>query len=168
MRINDEHLYHGAAIIQIAEDKHFTAINTLKIGDKISNKGYLINTSIPVYVKYATKKNAIEEFVFTFTKDHINDIKNINSKYSKCFVVLVCYGAREICCLSYSQFSELLNSRMSHSNNKNAGLTVLVIAPSGRGLRAYVNAPGKKGEIAGEEIIVSRNDFPRSIFDTET
>ena len=31
MNIKDDHFYHGAALIQIAEDKRFTAINALKV-----------------------------------------------------------------------------------------------------------------------------------------
>jgi len=31
MNIDDNHMYHGAALIQIAEHPQFTAINSLKV-----------------------------------------------------------------------------------------------------------------------------------------
>lgn len=37
MKIHDDHLYHGAALTQIAEDDQFTAINALKLGGKTTD-----------------------------------------------------------------------------------------------------------------------------------
>jgi len=34
LKLDDNHLYHGGALIQIAEHDKFTAINVLKIGQK--------------------------------------------------------------------------------------------------------------------------------------
>lgn len=57
MQIRDEHLYHGAALNQIAEHKKFTAINVLKVKGKASRSAFRINAQTDVYLKYA-KKNS--------------------------------------------------------------------------------------------------------------
>ena len=36
MKINDDHMFHGAALTQIAEHHQFTAINGIRIGKKLS------------------------------------------------------------------------------------------------------------------------------------
>lgn len=55
MKITDEHLYHGAALTQIAEHPSFTAINGIRIGGKLHRSAFRINDSIGVYFKYASK-----------------------------------------------------------------------------------------------------------------
>lgn len=57
MRIQDEHLYHGAALNQIAEHKEFTAINAFKLKGKTSGSAFRINDSAVVYLKYAKAPN---------------------------------------------------------------------------------------------------------------
>ncbi len=41
MTIHDDHMYHGAALIQIAEHPQFTAINSLKLGGVTKPSGRL-------------------------------------------------------------------------------------------------------------------------------
>jgi hypothetical protein len=41
---------------------------------------------------------------------------------------------------------------------------VLVTTPKNKGLRVYVNAPGKRKTILGKELTVARNSFPGVIF----
>ena len=43
MEIREEHLYHGAALNQIAEHEQFTAINTLKITANESRSAFRVN-----------------------------------------------------------------------------------------------------------------------------
>ena len=76
MRIDDDHLYHGAALIQIAEDKHFTAINALdKDGTGLSN-AFRVNADIGVLLKYSSKpKGPVKEYQFTFTREHIAQLE---------------------------------------------------------------------------------------------
>ena len=65
MKINKEHLYHGAALNQIAEHEQFTAINTLEINEIRSRSAFKINQKISIYLKYCTKQNNNKEYVFT-------------------------------------------------------------------------------------------------------
>ena len=48
MHIDDDHLYHGSALIQIAEHPHFTAINSLKVKGKLVRAAYKINDQMEV------------------------------------------------------------------------------------------------------------------------
>ena len=104
MHIDDDHLYHGAAITQIAEHRLFTAINVFKDADDISRSAFRVNDDIAVYFKYATKpKRPHDEFVFTFTTENLDEIHRIAKLVPKTFLALVCVKARHICCLPYDK-----------------------------------------------------------------
>ncbi len=55
MEIREEHLYHGAALNQIAQHKQFTAINALKLKTRTSRSSFRVNDDIAVYLKYCNK-----------------------------------------------------------------------------------------------------------------
>ena len=108
MKIDNDHLYHGAALNQIAEDPHFTAINVLPSGSALSNV-YRINDDIGVHLKYATSPvgNA-REYKFTFSAAHLEELSKLTGKVSRLFLVLVCVKAKHICCLTYEQLRALV------------------------------------------------------------
>ena len=67
MKINDDHMYHGAALTQIAEHEQFTAINAFEHGGKTSRSAFIVNHDIGVYLKYAGKPvGRYKEYQFTF------------------------------------------------------------------------------------------------------
>jgi hypothetical protein len=112
MKIDDDHLYHGAALIQIAEHPQFTAINALKRGTKTYRVAYKVNDSIAVYLKYATKPiGAAAEYVFTFNEENLAELNEIVSVTPKTFVVLVCVRDRQNCCVSHAELQELIARR---------------------------------------------------------
>jgi len=165
MKIHDDHLYHGAALTQIAEHPQFTAINALKIAGKTIHVAYRIHDDISVYFKYATKPvPRFQEYIFTFTTDHIKELSQIAHATPKTFIALVCVKDREICCLPYSDLQKLIARREKALGASEDVHTILVTVPKGKSLRVYVNAPGKKKTILGEELVVSRNAFPGGIF----
>ena len=49
MKISDDHLYHGSALLQIAEDPRFTAINSIEVSGKKSRSAYRINDSTGIF-----------------------------------------------------------------------------------------------------------------------
>lgn len=166
MKIDDDHLYHGAALIQIAESPKFTAINSLKVGKKALGVAYLVNDDVGIYLKYAkVPKKPYSEFVFTFAKNHLDDLAKIATKLDKVFIALVCIEEREICCLSYEQLINLKKAREATTAVAEDSLTVLVTAPANSKLRVYVNAAGKKKTIAGKETLIGRNTFPSILFE---
>lgn len=165
MKIRDDHLYHGAALIQVAEHKQFTAINSLKVGSKAHQNAYKINDEIALYLKYATKKTkAHSEFIFTFKKQHLSDLAKIAKRNPKTFIAMVCVGAREVCCISYEELSSMIKARRNEKNKKEDQYTILVTVPTGKSMRVYINAPGKKNRMLGKANIINRNSFPSRIF----
>ncbi|GAA0711953.1 hypothetical protein [Dokdonella soli] len=165
MKVRDDHLYHGAALIQIAEDEQFTAINSLRIKNQIVSSAYKINDQIAVYFKYAgAAHGASDEFVFTFHSDHIKTIRAIAATNERTFVALVCVEAREICAIIADQLASMIAARQKAKGGTEDQYTVLVTAPKGKGLRVYMNHPGTKATILGKPVIVSRSSFPSVLF----
>ncbi|GAB7214259.1 hypothetical protein [Dickeya oryzae] len=165
MKIRLEHQYIGAAIMQIAEHDQFTAINYINVNERKVNNAFLINNHCVIFCKYATEHNINGEYVFTFNKDHIEQIEDIKEQKSvEIYICLVCVSASEICCLSKSQYDHLINNRRKSKGSDEEQYNILVTAPSGKSLSVYVNAAGKKMEYAGKPIKISRKSFPDIIF----
>jgi hypothetical protein len=165
MKIRDDHLYHGAALIQIAEHELFTAINSLKVGSKTQQNSYKINDEIVIHLKYATKKmKSHSEYSFTFSTQHLMDLAKIKRGNPKTFIALVCVGAREICCVSFEELDTMIEARKAANEIADSQYTILVTVPAGKSMRAYVNAPGKRNTILGNSKIITRSDFPGRIF----
>ena len=166
MHIDDDQMYHGAALIQIAERPEFKAINLIP---NFSARGALrINNNIAVHMKYATKPmRPFKEYTFTFNEVHWSELDELHRKRYRVFVVLVCIKAREICCLTLDQLRKLNNERMTlNSNMADASCTVLVTALNRRRFRVSMNRPGRR-RIRLREEVVSRSAFPRVIFDKD-
>jgi hypothetical protein len=165
VKIEQEHLYHGAALIQIAEDSRFTAINSLGVGTDISKSAYRINDDIGVYLKYAGKPNTSHsEYVFNFSMVNRQEMATLSGSVSRFFVVLVCVKGREICCLEYRDVESMFRRRREAKHSDEEQITILVTMPKGKKFRVYVNAPRKKNRRLGKAKLVTRNDFPSVIF----
>jgi hypothetical protein len=166
MKIDDDHMYHGAALIQIAEHPQFTAINSFK--GKLANyeNAYRINNDMAVYLKYATKPTkSFSEYVFTFAKAHLDEIDAIAKAVPKTFLALVCVEAREVCCLAYGQLLSLIERRRKAFGGVESQYVILVTAQKGSSLHVYINAPHKKKTKLGKnDIVVSRSAFPGDLF----
>ncbi len=112
MRIADDHMYHGSALIQIAEHPQFTAINSLKNRGVVVPTAYRINDEIAVFLKYASKPTpAFDEYAFTFHADQLKELEEIAAEHPRTFVALVRVKDREICCLSHAQLAEMVSRR---------------------------------------------------------
>ena len=84
MKIHDDHMYHGAALIQIAEHPQFTAINSLRIRGNTVGNSYQINNDIAVSVKYAhAPVGGFKEYVFNFTEANLAELASIKDGYRK-------------------------------------------------------------------------------------
>ena len=165
MKIHDDHMYHGAALIQIAEHPQFTAINSLKGKLADYENAYRINSDIAIYLKYAGKPNkAHQEYVFTFNKPNLAELDAIAKVNGKTFLALVCVDAREVCCLNYSELQTLITRRRKAVGKVEDQYTLLVTAQKNEGLHVYVNAPNTKNKKLEKDIIVSRNAFPNDLF----
>lgn len=165
MKIDDDHFYHGAALIQVAEHTKFTAINSLKIGEETYTNVYRVNDDVAVYIKYATNPNkSHSEYAFTFQRDHLESLKEIAGHCKSTFLALVCVKDRIICCLSYKELCDLIAMRKKIKGEEENQYAILVTAPTRKNLRVYINAPGVKGQMIGEPLLVPRNRYPDVIF----
>lgn len=165
MIIRDEHLYHGAALNQIAEDERFTAINTLKVSGKASRSAFRVNDDIAVYLKYCkSPRGGYDEYKFTFNQTHLDELSEINLANNKLFIALVCVDAREICCLPYHDLVELIQERRKESQQDEKQYQVLITIKDNRSFRVYINYPGAQGTTLGKSII-PRNNFPKKLFE---
>jgi hypothetical protein len=165
MKIHDDHLYHGAALIQIAEHPQFTAINSMKLRRTIVHTAYKINDDIGIYLKYAQRPTkAFKEYPFTFNTEHLSDLAAIAAASNKLYIALVCVKGKEICCISYRELSALIERRKKAKKTEEDQYTILVTIPAGKSMRVYVNPPGEKKKILGRQLVVSRNAFPAKLF----
>ena len=166
MKIDDDHLYHGAALIQIAEHPQFTAINSLKVKDQVVRAAYKINNEIAVYLKYAAKPHGrYKEYVFTFRKNHLETIAKLSNANPKMFVALVCVKEREICCLSSRELNEMIEYRKAASGGGEDQYNILVTMRPRQKMRVYMNLPGRRKIILKEtELKVKRSAFPAVLF----
>ncbi len=164
MKINDDHMYHGAALIQIAEHPQFTAINAFKYKKGISRSSFAVNDLIGVYLKYASQPTQPhQEYVFNFNQPHLDELKDLRKQKEKVFLGLVCVGAKQICCISYERLHDLIMKRADAKGQQEDTYSVLVTVLDGRRFRVYANAPGERNKKLGE-IMIPRSDFPGCLF----
>lgn len=164
MKINDDHLYHGAALTQVAEHPQFTAINAFDSGQGISRSSFLINHDVGLYLKYASKPNKpYSEYLFTFTKSHLKELAAVSNKSKKTFIALICVKDRQVCCLSLDEIVEIISERKKAKGASEKSYSVLVTCPKGKKLRAYLNAPDAKKKRLTQKLL-SRGAFPKVLF----
>jgi hypothetical protein len=168
VKLEDQHLYHGAALTQIAEDDEFTAINPLDLMGKRLSSAFRINDNIGVHLKYnSVKPKANGEFPFTFSQDNLKELTGMTEQLQlkKVFVVLVCFVAREVCVVTLQRLREMIAIREQAAGKTEDQYVVLVTAPKNSKLRVYLNAPGTKGKLLrNTETKVARNSFPGVLF----
>jgi len=165
VKIHDDHMYHGSALLQIAEHPEFTAINAFRSAERISRSAFRVNDNIGVYLKYASKPTpSHEEYVFQFNAEHLAELARIAKVVDKAFLALVCVKGREICCLPYEMLAVLVERRKQAKKTDERQYSVLVTMPFRKEFRVYVNAPGRKNALLGKAILIPRSDFPDRLF----
>jgi hypothetical protein len=166
MKIAADHMYHGAALIQIAEHPRFTSINSFKIKSEVVHNTFEINDGIGIHLKYASKpKGTYKEYVFTFTSEHLDQLARIDAITQKLFLCLVCVAGKHICALPYTEFAELIGRRRKDKKSDEDQYTVLLTLPKDSAFRVYVSPSGNKGKILGDPLKIARNQFPNALFD---
>jgi hypothetical protein len=167
MRIDDDHMYHGAALTQIAEWPPFKAINALEVNGKRLGCAFLINAKIGVYIKYDSvgpvgKK--YPEFKFTFSSKNLLDIASLKGQLDKLYIILVCLKAKEICVITEELLSKLIAARKQLKGTPEGVYQILVQDFERKQFKVYINEPNKKGA-ALDLTKIPRRDFPRKIFE---
>jgi hypothetical protein len=102
MKIQEQDLFHGAALTQIVEHKSFKALNrgSQKYGH------YLVNKDQHVFVKYG--KSNVTPWKFTFAPDEIEAIRGEADKSKSVFICLVC-GPITVCALNRAEFTNTID-----------------------------------------------------------
>lgn len=166
MKVDDNHMFHGAALIQIAEHPQFTAINGVHLGEKLLRCSFRINDSIGIHLKYAREpRGPFMEYVFNFGKKAKQELKELRETCESVFIAFVCVKDRQICCISQDEFSKWLKKRRNALGKREDVSTFLVRVPSGKSMRVDMNQPGTKGQYLGKTQIVARNRFPKALFE---
>jgi len=169
MKIHDDHMYHGAALTQIAEHPQFTAINGFLVNGSLSRSSFRINNDVGVYLKYAAKPfGRYKEYRFTFTSDNLEELTALAKKTDRVFAALVCIKHREVCCLPYTELLKLREKRREEKGTSEDQYVVLVNLEKNQSFRVYINAPGVKGKLLGKPVIIPRNDFPNALFSSRS
>jgi hypothetical protein len=174
MMIDNNDLYYGAALKQIADHKLFKSINAEWQGGEKSRCAYRINTDIGIYVRAATKP-VCGEYVFNFKKTNFEEWKALEKVCKNVFIVLVCYDARaisrgsrmancrQICVLQRSQIEVLITARGTDLASLSQ-INVLITVPDSQSMRAAVAIPGTRGKRMELKRKIPRNAFPKVIF----
>lgn len=166
MKINNDHMYHGAALTQIAEHEQFTSINGVRIGGELSRSAFRVNETIGVFVKYGTEpKPPDNDYIFTFTAHNKVEFQSLNRRCDDVYLAMVCVEDRHICCISYAEFSEWINRRRRALGHAEDTSTILVGIPRGKAFRVNMNMPRRRRIYLAKPQLVPRNRFPNVLFE---
>jgi hypothetical protein len=144
MRIQEQDLYHGAALTQIVEHPSFKALN--KASAKYGH--YLINTDRHVFVKY--RKNSKSPWQHTLSQDELRAIATELIARHKVYLCLVC-GNETVCALNADEIQQLIDL------NSNKQQWIKIEAPPRKSCRI-------SGSIGRLQRTVPHNSFPDKVF----
>ena len=164
MHVDDDHRHYGSALIQIAEDVQFTAINAVRYRAQNSRCGFRINTEIGVYIRYRSepKGSRIPIYSFAFSDDNLAELRRMSKRLTKVFVALVCVQDREICCLPYVDLEQLINVRQEEKGEVEDEYVIEAWIAPRKSFRVGISPPNTKGKWS-KSFVIPRNDFPRAI-----
>jgi len=145
MKVQEQDIYHGAALSQIVRHQSFKALNSGS-----SKQGhYLINSDRHVLVKYRT--NSGPTWQFTFKPDEVAAIKKMAKKSQSVFLCLVC-GQDTLCALNFDEIKILLSGTPDEQQS------ITIEAPASKSLRVR----GSNGDLPRT---VAHNAFPQKLFE---
>ena len=145
MKIQEQDIYHGPALMQIVVHPSFKALN--KADGQYGH--YQVNASIRVWAKYSTAGDA--PWTFTFQPTDLAGIRADIDAGASVFIALAC-GHQTICCLSHDQFAAIVDASAT------AQQWIKVDAPAGKQMRVTGSANSKSPSL------VPHNSFPGCIF----
>jgi len=144
MKIQEQDIYHGPALMQIVEHPSFKALN--RASKRYGH--YLVNTDRQVFTKYRKTKRSPWQFVFA--TDELSALSKALSGADSVFVCLVC-GHATICALNADELQQLVDVAAASQQS------IRVEVPSG----GSCHASGSKGKL---KRTVPHNSFPNKIF----
>lgn len=144
MKIQEQDVYHGPALMQIVEHPTFKALN--RASRRYGH--YLVNTDRKVFVKY--RKNARSPWRFVFAADELAALSTALSGGDRVFVCLVC-GHTTICALDAEGLRKVIDITASSPQS------IRVEVP----LRGSCHVSGSSGKLRRS---VPHNSFPNKVF----
>jgi hypothetical protein len=164
MHIDDDHRHYGSALIQIAEDPHFTAINAFRCNGRNSRCGFRVNKDIGVYIRYRSgPKGRVPIYSFVFSHENLAGLRRMSRRLDRVFLALVCVKDREICCLRYPHFNKLVDERKAERGWQENEYVIDVLLAPRKQFRVGISSPGRKGTWL-THFVISRGDFPQLLF----
>lgn len=164
MQINDDHMYHGAALTQIAEHGNGTAISPCVFKGKVSRCAFWISRNTAVYLKYRTEpEGRFEQYSFKFSQRNLSELRTLAKQAKRLFLGLICVADREICCLLYDDFRRLIALRKQQVGGAEEEYRISAALPGRSKFRIWIDEPGKRG-VYLEELRIARGDFPQRLF----
>ncbi len=146
MKIQEQDLYHGAALTQIVESTSFTALN--RDPDKYGL--YVINHDRRVLIKHTTKLRHDGKYQFTFGTNDLDALNQHGAHPEKTFVALVC-AQQVICGMDLTQLGGIIDLDAGGQQ------WVTVEAPPGKSLRTRGSS--------GDGPLVAVNRFPALVLE---
>jgi hypothetical protein len=145
MKIQQKHLFHGAALTQIVEHLSFKALNKADDG-KYGH--YQINHDRKLLVKHT--QNGTTSWQFTFQQDDLKTLQNDIDSSQKTYICLVC-GQITVCAIDTLEIQDLLTLPSTQAQ------WIRVKMPPGGSLWAE----GSKGSLLRA---IPHNSFPNKVF----
>jgi len=166
MGFNKLEMYYAVALYQIAAHEKSTTINGTGTRTPRGFSSFVINDSVPIYLKYTTAPYGNPpKYQFTFEPNNLEEIAELQSraKSSDVFIVLVIADDKnkvyETCCLSNKIFQKILDSR----EWTGVVTRVLLVEVQSKFFHVFCAVDGKRNKRIGEELI-PKNCFPDAIF----
>jgi len=144
MKIQEQDVYHGPALMQIVEHPSFKALN--RASKRYGH--YLVNTDRQVFTKYRKVKSSPWQFVFA--PEELSTLSRALSGPDHVYVCLVC-GHLTVCALSGDELQQLVDLAARSPQS------IRVDVPSG----GSCHVSGSKGRL---KRTVPHNSFPNKIF----
>jgi len=102
--VREFEFYHGAALARLIHGRKNISIQQYSAAT--SNASYVINGQIGLYLKHSTSR--LSPWVFTFKKEHQDEIEEMRAALDDVFVVLIC-GKDGMACLSHEELKLALD-----------------------------------------------------------
>lgn len=102
--VREFEFYHGAALTRLIHGHKNISVEQYSAAT--SNASYVINDRVGLYLKHST--NRLSPWVFTFRREHQQEIEAMKERLEDVFVVLIC-GKDGMACLSYSEMKLALD-----------------------------------------------------------
>ncbi len=100
MKIDKDHLYYGAAVLQVAEDDRYTSINQFRKKGKTVRCACVVNNDMGLYLSYRARKSRTakwdvgkaDEYPIQLDSGELSKIDDLSRQYPNTFLGLICVG----------------------------------------------------------------------------